>query len=241
MLQSKLPYLWAKFDMKALTLILGLSLLILVGCKEGKVEKASMDATDPPAKSLLEQLADKHGFENWKDVNTIRFTFNVDRDTIHSERSWIWDVRENRVTQISASDTISYLRSEIDSLVVRTDGAFINDKYWLLAPYQWVWDQNSFTYDYQQSATAPISGEPMAKLTIVYGEEGGYTPGDAYDFYLDQDSVVREWVFRRGNQPEPSVTTTWEGYQTNNGLLLSTSHLNAERTYEISFTGISVE
>lgn len=227
--------------MKTLYLPLLFCLLSLGSCREAPEKPASAEKAEVPPRTLLEQLADKHGFENWKQVDRIRFTFNVDRDTTHFERSWIWEVRENRVTNITGADTVSYLRSEVDSLLARTDGAFINDKYWLLAPYQWVWDRKSFTHTYEDAAVAPISGDSTAKLTIVYGSEGGYTPGDAYDFYFGRDSVVREWVFRRGNQPEPSTITTWEGYRDFNGLLLSTMHQNAEKTFKIYFTGVEVD
>ncbi|MEJ2163593.1 MAG: hypothetical protein P8X60_09880 [Robiginitalea sp.] len=220
---------------------MGFILFALGSCKGPAKQETPENIVETPEKTLPELLAYKHGFENWKDVQRIRFTFNIDRDTSHYERSWIWDVRENRVTRMSEADTISYLRSEVDSTLMRVDGSFINDKFWFLAPYQWVWDSGSFTHSYQEDALAPISGDSMPKLTIVYGNEGGYTPGDAYDFYLGRDSLVREWVFRRGNQPEPSVITTWEGYQKFQGLNLSTRHENAEGSLKFYFTGIAVE
>lgn len=222
------------------TLLL-LSILLIAACKQGTSDEKAEDATSPATKSLLEKLADVHGFEHWKDLNRIEFTFNVDRDTVHYERSWIWDVRINRVTMISAGDSLSFLRSEVDSTTARADASFVNDKYWFLAPYQWVWDRENFTHTFGSSAIAPISGDTMQRLTIVYGQEGGYTPGDAYDFYLGKDSVLREWVFRKGNQPEPSLATTWEGYQDHNGLSLSTIHKNNQSSYKLYFTGIAVE
>ena len=227
--------------MRNLIFLLGLALFTAVSCKEAPKEMAQAPEQEPETKSLLEKLADRHGFANWKDVNSIRFTFNVDRDTSHFERSWIWEVNNNRVTQITATDTTSYLRSEVDSTLARIDGAFINDKYWLLAPYQWVWDSGSFTHDYQEKAPSPISGDSMPKLTITYGQEGGYTPGDAYDFYFGPDSLVREWVFRKGNQTEPSLATTWEDYQDVGGLQVSSMHQNAEGSVKLYFTGLSVE
>ena len=236
----KVP-IFEKKDMRTASAILGLCLLSLGSCKETpKTEPRPAEGTEPPA-TLLEQLAEKHGYDNWKDVRRIRFTFNIDRDTLHMERAWTWDVRENRVTLETPSDTITYLRTEVDSVLAKTDGAFINDKYWFLAPYQWVWDSENITHEYLEETTAPISGETMAKLSIVYGAEGGYTPGDAYDFYFGKDSVVREWVFRRGNQPEPTLATTWEGYRDVNGLLLSTEHQNAEGTFKLYFTDIRVD
>ena len=227
--------------MKTQCLTFALFLVLLGSCRENPEKKQPETLAAAPVGTLLEQLAGKHGFDHWKDVDRIRFTFNVDRDTSHFERSWIWDIRGDRVTRITDTDTVSYQRAEVDSLLAPVDGAFINDKYWLLAPYQWVWDRQNFTHEYEPAAVAPISGDSLARLTIVYGSEGGYTPGDAYDFFFGRDSVVREWIFRRGNQPEPSLATTWEGYETHGGLLLSTRHQNAEGSFRLYFTGISVE
>ena len=227
--------------MKKLLFYLASAGLLIIGCKDAPKNTSSSETEVPQPKTLLELLADKHGFENWKQVKRIGFTFNVDRDTSHYERSWVWDLRDDRVTRIAGGDTLSYLRSEVDSALARADAGFINDKYWLLAPYQWVWDQQSFTHDFQEDAVAPISGDSVFKLTIAYGQEGGYTPGDAYDFYLDRDSVLREWVYRKGNQPEPSLIATWEGYEDFEGLSIATMHQNAEGNFKLYFTGIRVE
>lgn len=227
--------------MKKYLIYAGLAFLTGFGCKESPKPETAEQAQTPKPKNLLEKLAEKHGYGHWQDVAQIRFTFNVDRGGNHFERTWIWDPRENRVTRITDADTLTFLRASVDSTLMQADAAFINDKYWLLAPYQWVWDQQSFSHTFEQEAEAPISGTPMQKLTIVYGSEGGYTPGDAYDFYLDRDSVLREWVYRKGNQPEPSLATTWDAYETQAGLKLSLNHENADKSFRLYFTGVQVE
>lgn len=211
--------------------------LIVFSCKEKSREDK---VTQAPELSVLEEIANAHGFENWKNVNEIRFTFNVDRDTLHFERSWIWDTKNQKVTHISEGDSTTYFRKAVDSTLARIDAGFINDKYWLLAPYNLVWDQNSFSYELQQEATAPISQKSMNKLTIVYGNEGGYTPGDAYDFYFEDDQVIREWVFRRGNQAEPSTQSTWEDYENIGGLMISKMHRGETAGSSLYFTGLQV-
>lgn len=218
--------------------VLLLLLLAATACQEAPKNEAASDSTPGEKRDLLESLAAAHGFDHWKDVREIRFTFNVDRDTSHFERSWIWEPKTNRVTRIQNGDTLTYLRSEVDSTLTGADGSFINDKYWFLAPYQWIWDRNSFTYTFTPQVPAPISGKPMDKLTIVYGPVGGYTPGDAYDFFIGKDSLVAEWIFRRGNQPEPSATSTWEEYQELMGLKLASVHRNAGGNSKLYFTGI---
>ncbi len=216
-----------------------LLVLALAACRQAP-EKNTTAESQAPQRDLLDSLAAAHGFDHWQDVREIRYTFNVDRDTTHFERSWVWEPGTNRVTRILGADTLSYLRAEVDSTLMQADGQFINDKYWFMAPYQWMWDRNSFTYEFSRQVPAPISGQPMDKLTIVYGQEGGYTPGDAYDFFIGKDSLVAEWIFRRGNQAEPNLVATWEEYQTKKGLKLASVHRNAEGNFKLYFTGIEV-
>lgn len=190
--------------------------------------------------TILEKIANASGFQNWKNVEEIKFTFNVDRDTTHFERSWVWKPKTNDITAITADKTLEYNWSNMDSTAYKTNGGFINDKYWLLTPFQLVWDADNFTHKHSLEAEAPISKKPMQKLTIVYGNEGGYTPGDAYDFYFGEDYSIQEWVFRKGNAPTPSMITTFEDYEEINGLKLAKSHKRPDGNFNLYFTGIEV-
>ncbi|WP_282132082.1 hypothetical protein [Cellulophaga baltica] len=213
-------------------------LLLLASCKTDKKETKTSITT--PELTILEQVAQANGYENWKNVNELKFTFNVDRDTTHFERSWIWKPKTNEVTSITKEDTITYLRKNRDSTVTKTDASFINDKYWLLAPFQLVWDAKSFEFTHTAESEAPISKKPMQKLSIVYDNEGGYTPGDAYDFYFGEDYVIQEWVFRKENQEEPSMITTWEDYTTINGIKIAKSHKMDGQKFDLNFTEIHI-
>ena len=213
-------------------------LLILAGCK---TDKKTESITPEKELTILEKVAYAHGYENWKDVTEIQFTFNVDRDTVHFERTWIWKPKSNDVVAISAKDTLHYNRKNMDSIAQKTNGGFINDKYWLMAPFNLIWDKNNFTYEHELNIPTPISQKPMQKLTIVYGNEGGYTPGDAYDFFFEDDFLIKEWIFRRANASEPSTITTWEDYINQKGIQLSTTHKNAEGNFKLHFTNIAVE
>jgi hypothetical protein len=209
-------------------------------------ESSGMSADSEPEKALTltEKIAYANGYKNWKDVEELKFTFNVDREgNPHFERSWIWKPKSNEVTMMSAEDTLTYDRNAIessDSTVYKTNGNFVNDKYWLLAPINILWDEESTTTEHTREAEAPISKKPMQKLTVTYDSEGGYTPGDAYDFYFGNDFMVREWVFRKGNQEEPSMVTTWEDYTDAGGLEIAKMHQNEEGSFKLYFTGIEV-
>lgn len=212
--------------------------IILFSCKEVKKE------TEDTAKNVLslpEKIAKAHGYSNWNLVKNIAFTFNVDRDSTHFERTWVWNTKNNDIASISGTDTLRYNRKEMDSIAHKTNSGFINDRYWLLAPFNLIWDENSYEHELTKDVISPLGKKPMDVLTIVYDNKGGYTPGDAYDLYFDDDYIIREWVFRKANQAEPSMTTTWENYTAINGLKLALDHKTAEGNFNLYFTGIKVE
>lgn len=144
-------------------------------------------------------------------------------------------------TSITPDSTLEYNWADMDSSANKTNGGFINDKYWLLAPFQLVWDGNNITHEHTVNSEAPIAKKPMQKLTIVYGSEGGYTPGDAYDLYFGDDYIVKEWVFRKANRPEPSMITTFEDYKEINGLKIAKTHKMAEGDFKLFFTDVVVK
>ncbi len=220
--------------MKKYILALALVALLLVGFK-------SIATIEIQEESILEKVANAHGLANWKNVEEIKFTFNVDRDTTHFERSWQWNPKTNDITASSTEGVISYNWATMDSIAYKTNGGFINDKFWLLAPYQLVWDAENITHTHTKVSEAPISKKTMQKLTIVYGNKGGYTPGDAYDFYFGDDLLIQEWVFRKSNQTEPSMITTFEDYKEINGLKIAMAHKMSEGNFNLHFTGVEVK
>ena len=189
---------------------------------------------------VAHRIANAHGFENWKDVIEVTFTFNVDRGENHSERSWVWKPKSGDISMSSAEQKLNYNRAKMDSVVLKTDAAFINDKYWLLAPFQLMWDEN-ITFSEKENVLAPISKDTLNMVTIVYGNEGGYTPGDAYDFFYDKNYKIKEWNYRKGNAEEPSMTTTWEDYENFNGIEIAKTHKDSTGGFKLYFTNISVK
>ena len=224
-------------------------LFVMVSCKQDPKDSNKTETTEaennqtneePNKISTSEAIGFASGLENWTAVENIEFTFNVDKDGNHSERSWSWNPKTDDVTMISEGKKITYNRKAIDSSSINADKAFVNDKYWLLAPYQLTWDEGT-TVSEAIKETAPISKEELNKVTLTYAGEGGYTPGDAYDFYYDDNFVVQEWIFRKGNAKEPSMITTFENYKTFNGIQIAQEHKTADGNFNLYFTDIKVE
>ena len=216
-------------------IILAVSIILCVSCKHKEAAKVVEKEL-----TVAEKIANANGYENWKLVKEIAFTFNVDKDSMHFERSWRWNTKSGDVTLISSKDTITYNRKYVDSLSTNADKAFINDKLWLLAPFQLVWDSGT-TISEPIKEASPINKTQLNKITVTYTNEGGYTPGDAYDFYFSDDYIIKEWVFRKGNSKEPSLTTTWEDYENYSGLKIAKTHKRPEDHWKLHFTGITIK
>ena len=214
---------------------------ICFSCKSNEAEKTT-ETKVPEEKTLTiaEEIAKAHGYEHWNTVKQIEFTFGVEREGKSGRgRHWKWNPKSDDITLTTTTDTITYNRKSIDSLSLNADKAFINDKFWLLIPFQLVWDQGT-TISEPRTEIAPLSKKELNKITLLYSNEGGYTPGDAYDIYYDNDYMIREWVFREANTEEASLTNTFEGYNDYNGLIIATDHKKDNGNWNLKLENIKV-
>lgn len=211
--------------------------LFILSCKSDKENTTNIKTAEKLTAS--QKIAQTYGIENWKNVNSISFTFNVKKDSSIFKRSWQWFPKTNRVVLKSKNDTLRYNRNQIDSTVVNADKAFINDKFWLLAPFNLVWDSGTSISE-PVTETAPISKKMLNKITVTYPKKGGYTPGDAYDFYYNNNYIIKEWIYRKANAKTPSMMTTWENNTYYNDILITLSHKKTDDNWELFFTNVSI-
>jgi len=85
---------------------------------------------------------------------------------------------------------------------------------------------------------APICRKTLRKITTIYNDKDGFTPGDKYDIYLDKNNHIREWAYYKNGAIEPSLITTWENYKDFNGLKLSQENKSKDGKFRLWFTGI---
>ncbi len=190
--------------------------------------------------TVAEKIANAHGFKNWDNVSEVNFTFRVNRDTIIGKgRSWTWQPQTGKVSMTANGKTTTYNQRNLTATNKPIDRAFINDKFWLLIPFQLVWDTTATISEVSQKE-APISKTKMDRITITYPNQGGYTPGDAYDIYFDKDFIIREWTFRKGNSKTPTLSTTFENHKDFNGIKIATDHKKDDGKWNLNFTDISV-
>jgi hypothetical protein len=188
------------------------------------------------------QIAVANGIDNFKKVKMLEFIFNVQRDTASpSSRHWQWFPQTNEVVFITDSNTTRFKRTDTTTQELKKLNArFTNDEYWLLYPYHLSWDKGFELLD-SGIKTAPISGKSLRKITTKYNDKDGFTPGDMYDVYIDENHRVQEWAFHKGGAAEPSLITTWEDYKDFNGLQLAQEHKKKDGKYRLWFTGIQIK
>ncbi|MEX2592475.1 MAG: hypothetical protein WD426_06845 [Anditalea sp.] len=190
-------------------------------------------------KNLPMQVAEAYGFDHMEQVESIQYTWNVQVDSAAvATRDWRWDLRSDEVYYSGPDTSLVYSLSETDTALNAIDSRFVNDKYWLLFPFQLAWD-TGYEFEVIPDQTAPISGENTTKLIILYNDTDGYTPGDAYDLYLDEDNRIIEWMFRRDNG-ESGRAMTWENVQDYQGIKIAQDHRDKEGNKIIWFTNIGI-
>lgn len=201
---------------------------------------AACQTKESPPETLPIKVAKAYGFENFDQVKSIAYTWNVQVDSNRvSSRDWKWDIKNRTVYYANADTSYIYSLDQPSDSLPKIDAAFINDKYWMMYPFQLAWD-TGYEYETEENVKSPIAGTPSTKLTIVYNDADGYTPGDAYDLYLDEKNMILEWVFRRGNGVE-GRPFTWESVSEFGPIKMATTHANQAGERVIWFSDIEVK
>jgi hypothetical protein len=207
------------------TIIRALAFVVLVLAANSWAQKR------PP---IVEQLAKTYGLDSFGQIEGIRYTFNLVFPGVKLARAWEWEPKTGKVSYEGKDKDgkpvkVSYVRSELgsqsDAVKNEVDPAFINDNYWLLFPFHAYWDSSSATVTDQGMHKLPVGNGSAELVAVKYPAEGGYTPGDTWELYVDKDNRVEQLVYHRGGPKKPSVVTaTWAGYKKAGPLLISTEH-----------------
>lgn len=210
-----------------------LTIALLISCKNDPKDNIDKQDTNRQEKelSLAQEVAQQAGIDDWNEVQSIEFSFNVSKNgTTQPPRDWKWNPKTDDVVLTSKGETVSYNRhQELDSLAASTDRAFINDVYWLLPAYKLVWDEGT-------QITYP--SEKMIQLE--YTGDGGYTPGDRYDLQLNDDREIIAWSYYPKGYKQPALTTSFENYKNYNGIKIAKDHKATDSDLNIFFTNIKV-
>jgi hypothetical protein len=205
-------------------------------------------ASEPcPEGPDLQRVLDYHGAAALAEAHALEFVFTVEREGAEIVRRWRWDVPTGRVNlttvnEDGAPELVTFQSPpppDASADVLQVDRWFLNDRYWLLFPHRLAWDEG-VTVTWECDEPLPSGRGTGTRFTAAYGAEGGYTPGDAYDFWAGPDGRVERWVFRRGGAAEPTLTVDFRGYASLGPLRLSLLRLNGGGVASVWFTDVTM-
>jgi hypothetical protein len=116
-------------------------------------------------------------------------------------------------------------------------GRFINDSYWLLAPWK-IFDPGvHLAYDGEKPC--PDGGTcDVLKLSF---ENVGLTPKDVYWLWVTRDGRrMVQWQYVLGGADEPPTTAAWKDWKTMGGVALSMDKPMSGQPFEIKFENVVV-
>ena len=161
-----------------------------------------------PKDTVRHRIAGAYGSESFHRIEVIEYTFNVRIGDKHIQRSWIWWPQVEQVEFIGGADKepVLYNRLELGQNppqdIKQVDAWFINDNYWLLFPFHLAWDQQAIVEDTGHRAL-PM-GQGTAKCVVVsYPKTGGYTAGDVYELFVDENHMLTSGYIAAVVPPRP--------------------------------------
>ncbi len=196
--------------------------------------------------TLRQSIGNAYGVDYFDSIEQIQYEFNVRIGDKRIKRFWIWEPKLDRVTfqGMNYRKAITYNRRDIEtttsSALRKVDAWFINDSYWLLFPFHVVWDANIKVEDLGRQKP-PLGGGKSRQVVITFPPSGGYTPGDVYEIYLDDDYRLTQWVYRKGGSEKATRMTTWEDHRQAGPLLLSLDHKAGDEKFRVWFTSVGVK
>ncbi len=198
----------------------------------------------PAPDSLARRIADRYGAERFHRVQSVHYVFNVNFKGKHVVREWTWFPKQDSVLYTGEDAKgmrlkAAYSRRNAYSMgsesVAAIDKSFINDQYWLLFPLHLRWDK-----DLKLQVKAGEKPGESYHLTVMYPPAGGYTPGDAYDLFVDSTATLKRWIFRKGNSPQATNEAYWSAPSAFDGLEISLEHPGASKDFKLWFTDVKV-
>lgn len=219
-------------------LLITLWLLGLSACAGHEKETRQM--------TLRERIGDAYGVHYFSQVEQIQYMFNVKIGKKQISRFWVWEPKLDRVSfkGMNYQEAVTYYRHDVDttasSALKKVDAWFINDNYWLLFPFHIVWDSNIAVEDVGRQKL-PLGGGKARCVVITFPASGGYTPGDVYEIYLNENYRLLQWAYRHGGSAEPTRVTSWENYRQAGPLVLSLDHQAGDGNFRLWFTGVGVK
>lgn len=193
--------------------LLGLTSLALT---PGLAAENSASAT-----ALAEKVWKASGGENWPQVQSIDFTFAVEKGgqtVLSAEHHWDVVAQTDEMKWKGQDVKVNLADPASDEASKAAYARWVNDSYWLLAPLK-LKDRG---VNLEDEGRKKMDGAEREVLRLNFGKVG-LTPNDQYRLYIDpKTGLISSWDY----MPEPGKTmhASWTDYEKSGGLTLATKH-----------------
>jgi hypothetical protein len=160
------------------------------------------------------------------DHENLKFTFNVQLPDKIIKRSWIWNIKQNKIFLDGTEQEISH--------------EFINDIYWLLFPLKAYESRDQIELIVNKDKKSPLLNKNCTEVIVKYTSGKGYTPNDSYKLYVDEKRKIIEWAYLKESKEPPKRMTSWEDYRNINGIHLSLLRKGANE-FKVWFADVNFE
>ena len=218
-------------------------------------------AADPKADQLAHQLIDSMGGEkSWEKARQFKFDFVVDREGKTVARfSHVWD-RYTGDYRVSGTDKtgapfVVYFNVNTkegqalvngkpvegeakDALLKNAYGRFINDTYWMLAPWK-VFDPGVHR-SYEGEKPCPEGGGTCEILKLSF-DNVGLTPKDMYWLWINKDGhKMVAWQYLLNGATDEPTLAMWKDWKPMGGVGMSMEKPIVGKQAVIRFENVSV-
>jgi hypothetical protein len=195
-------------------------------------------------------IAKVYGLDSFGQIESIRYTWNVDSPIGKTARSWEWSPQTDTVSYDGKDKDgkevkATYKRSELEKqseAIKALDPMFMNDQYWLILAMRIAWDGVAGTDEGTQKL--PLGDGSAQKVSVKY-PNAGYQPGDTWDLYVGADKKIQEIVYHRGAPTPPPhlVMANYIDYKKAGPLLIAMDHHGKidGKDFRLFFTDVSVK
>lgn len=207
---------------------------------------AAMDAKQPLPEDIRGEIARAYGIEAFDQIAEIQYQFNVKANGELTERKWIWMpkndtvVYQGRTSQLYGTE---YQRSELaenpSRRHARIDAWFVNDRQWLLFPFQLLWDTQARVEAVGRDFL-PIGWGRALKVRVTYPGRDGQSPGDVYELFVDENYRLLQWVYLPGGSAKDAKASTWEKHRQVGPITVALDHQGKSGDFRVWFTRVAV-
>ncbi len=243
--------------------IAGLGALLFFGCENNEKHDTAefqIGLSDENAVLLSDKVMEAvGGVKRLQDVKLIVFDFLVtENDSVRTKRSHRWDRASNvdfvewsegdsmrfrveletatRSGKAFLNDEALTIPNDVDAAVQRAYAMFINDAYWLLAPFKL--QDPGVSLKYQGLKTENDASHEI--ITLLF-DGVGLTPENQYDLYIDPNSnLIKFWDYKP-TENAPATRFSWENWVELEGMKFSTEHSFAEGRRKVKIENLHIE